>query len=139
MSDDAILLAYDDSEPAQRALHRAAALAKAFGSKLIVTSVAPVSTPAGGRSIGADPVETSADHLAELAGARAYLEGEGLAADYIEGLGHPAEAIVEAARQRSAGLIVVGARDLSMVQRLLGQSVSDAVSHHARCDVLIVH
>jgi nucleotide-binding universal stress UspA family protein len=139
MSDDAILLAYDDSEPAQRALHRAAALAKAFGSTLIVTSVAPVSTPAGGRSIGADPVETGADHLAELAGARAYLETEGVSAQFIEALGHPAEAIVEAARQRSAGLIVIGARDLSMIQRVLGQSVSDAVSHHARCDVLIVH
>jgi nucleotide-binding universal stress UspA family protein len=139
MSDDAILLAYDDSEPAQRALRRAAALAKAFGSKLIVTSVAPVSTPAGGRSIGADPVETGADHLAELAGARAYLEGEGLSAQFVEALGHPADAIVEAARQHSADLIVIGARDLSMVQRLLGQSVSDAVSHHARCDVLIVH
>jgi nucleotide-binding universal stress UspA family protein len=139
VSDDAILLAYDDSEPAQRALRRAAALAKAFGSTLIVTSVAPVSTPAGGRSIGADPVETSADHLAELGAARAYLEGEGISAQFVEALGHPAEAIVEAARQQSANLIVIGARDLSLVQRLLGQSVSDAVSHHARCDVLVVH
>jgi nucleotide-binding universal stress UspA family protein len=139
MSDDAILLAYDDSDPAQRALRRAAALAKVFGSKLVVTSVAPVSTPAGGRSLGADPVQTGADHLAELADARAYLEGEGIGAEYIEALGHPADSILAAAQQSGAGLIVLGARHLSLAQRLLGQSVSDDVSHHAPCDVLIVH
>lgn len=139
MSDDAILLAYDDSEPAQRALHRAAALAGAFGSRLVVTSVAPVSTPAGGRSLGADPVQTGADHLAELAGARAYLEQQGVHAEYVEALGHPADSILEAARERGAGLIVLGSRHLSLVQRMFGQSVSDAVSHGASCDVLIVH
>jgi nucleotide-binding universal stress UspA family protein len=139
MSDAAILVAYDDSEPAQRALRRAASLAKAFGSKLVVASVAPVSTAASGRSVGADPTDTSADHLAELAVARTYLTGEGVSAEFIEALGHPADAILDAAHERSADLIVVGSRHLSMVQRLLGQSVSDAVSHGARCDVLIVH
>ena len=43
------------------------------------------------------------------------------------------------ARERSADLIVIGSRELSTLHRLLGQSVSDAVSHGARCDVLIVH
>ena len=134
-----ILVGYDESEPSQRALERAASLAKAFEATLIVTSVAPVTVPASGRSIGTDPVETSAEHRQELADARAYLEGEGLTAHYIEAVGHEAESILAAARERSADMIVVGSRELSKLQRLLGQSVSDAVAHGAHCDVLIVH
>jgi nucleotide-binding universal stress UspA family protein len=134
-----IVVGYDETEAARRALERAATLAKAFESKLVVTSVAPVTITTTGRSIGADPVETAAEHRQELADARTYLEGEGLTADYVEAVGHEAESILEVARERSADMIVVGSRELTMLHRLLGQSVSDAVSHGARCDVLIVH
>jgi nucleotide-binding universal stress UspA family protein len=134
-----ILVGYDESDASRRALERAATLAKALNARLVVTSVAPVTTTAVGRSIGADPVDTAADHLAELAHARTYLDGEGLSADYIEAVGHEAESILAAARDRSADMIVVGSRELSVLQRLLGQSVSDAVAHGASCDVLIVH
>jgi nucleotide-binding universal stress UspA family protein len=134
-----ILIGYDETDPSRRALERAASLAKAFEAKLVVTSVAPVTAPASARSIGTDPVDTAADHRAELHDAHVYLESQGVTADYIEAVGHEAGSILEAARQRSADMIVVGSRELSHLQRLLGQSVSDAVSHGARCDVLIVH
>lgn len=134
-----IAVGVDESEVSRRALERAATLAAALDARLMVTSVAPVATSAGGRSIGADPTEPSADHLAELAQARAYLDARGLTAEYVEAVGHEAEAILAAAREHSADMIVVGARELSALQRLLGQSVSDAVTHGARCDVLIVH
>ncbi len=134
-----ILVGYDEAEESRRALERAATLAKALHAQLVVTSVAPVTVPASGRSIGTDPVETAAEHRHELADARAYLEGEGLIAHYIEAVGHEAESILAAARERSADMIVVGSRELSKLQRLLGQSVSDAVAHGAHCDVLIVH
>jgi nucleotide-binding universal stress UspA family protein len=136
---ETIVIGYDDGEAAKRALERAAMLAKQFSSKLVVTSVAPVSTPATARSMGPDPTETAADHDAQLAAARSYLQTQGLEADYVEALGHPGDAIVATAADRGADLIVVGTRELGTVQRLLGMSVSDAVAHHAHCDVLIVH
>jgi nucleotide-binding universal stress UspA family protein len=134
-----IVLAYDETDESRRALERAATLAKAMQSKLVVTSVAPVTITTTGRSIGADPVEPAGEHRQELSEARAYLEGEGLTAQYVEAVGHEAESILAAAREHSADMIVVGSRELSRLQRLLGQSVSDAVAHGARCDVLIVH
>jgi nucleotide-binding universal stress UspA family protein len=133
-----ILVGYDDSEVAGRALQRAATLAKAMGAALVVTSVAPVTETAGGRSLGADPVEPASEHLAELACARNQLEQMGVAASYIEAVGHEGDALIAAAKDRGADLIVVGSGHTSLVGRLFGQSVPDTVAHHASCDVLIV-
>ena len=133
-----ILVAYDDSEAAGRALERAATLAQALGSKLVVTSVAPVTETAVGRSLGADPVEPASDHLAELACARNQLEQMGIAASYIEAVGHEGDSLIAAAKDRGADLIVVGSGHPTVVGRLLGHTVSDTVAHRAPCDVLIV-
>jgi nucleotide-binding universal stress UspA family protein len=134
-----IVLGYDDTEPSQRALERAAELAKALSADLAVVSVAPLG-PGGVRSAGGvDSVDSPAKHAAELGRAREYLEGQAVTAVYQEIVGEPADAIVEFAGQRNADLIIVGTRDHSMLGRLLGQSVSETVSHHAHSDVLIVH
>jgi nucleotide-binding universal stress UspA family protein len=134
-----IVVAVDESAPAQRALERAAALAKALDSSLVVTTVVPVATPAAPRSIGTDPVEGEAEHRAELAAAHRYLDGQSLSADYVEAVGHEGESILAVARERSADLIVIGASEPSLMVRLLGSAVSDTVAHRAPCDVLIVH
>jgi nucleotide-binding universal stress UspA family protein len=139
MAMQTILVGYDDSETAGRALERAATLAKALGGALIVTSVAPVTETTVGRSLGADPVEPASDHLAELACARNQLEQLGVAASYIEAVGHEGEALLAAAADRGADLIVVGAAHASVIGRIFGGSVPDTVVHRAQCDVLIVH
>jgi nucleotide-binding universal stress UspA family protein len=133
-----ILVGYDDSDTAGRALERAATLATALGAALIVTSVAPVTETAGGRSLGADPVQPASQHLAELHAARVYLDGQGLTATYIEAVGHEGGALVAAANETGADLIVVGAAHASLIGRMFGGSVPDTVAHHASCDVLIV-
>ncbi len=52
--------------------------------------------------------------------------------------GHPAEEIWRAASEPGVDLVVVGARGLGPVKRLLLGSVSEAMVHHAPCPVLVV-
>jgi nucleotide-binding universal stress UspA family protein len=134
-----IVLGYDESDPAKRALERAAQLAKAFQSQLIVTSVAPITTNIGRSAGPIDSTDPPSAHVEELKHARDYLEREGLKADYVAAIGHPAETIAQLAEERNADLVVMGTREISVVARLLGQSVSDSVAHKVHCDVLIVH
>jgi nucleotide-binding universal stress UspA family protein len=133
-----IVVGYDETEPANRALDRAAELAEAFSAKLIVTSVAPVlvSTRASG---AIDPTDPPEQHVAELAHAADRLRGRTVDAEYQAAVGEPAETIVQLAEERHADMIVVGTREPGVLERLLGQSVSQSVSRHAHCDVLIVH
>jgi nucleotide-binding universal stress UspA family protein len=134
-----ILVGYDDTEASQRALDRGIELAKAFGAELLVTSVAPI-LEAAGRSAGPlDPTDMPERHREELEKAQSRAADAGVATQLVLAVGHPAEVIVDVARDKGADMIVVGTRELSFYQRVLGQSTSDAVSHRARCDVLIVH
>jgi nucleotide-binding universal stress UspA family protein len=132
-----IVVGYDESETAKRALERAGQLAKAFDATLIVASVAPVMTNIGRSAGPVDPTDTPTEHVEELHHARTYLDGEGVNADYVAGLGHPAETLAELANERDADLIVVGHHHTG-ISRLLGQSVSDSVTHRVHCDVLLV-
>jgi nucleotide-binding universal stress UspA family protein len=75
----------------------------------------------------------------ELHQARTRLRELGVEPELVEAVGEIAEAIVEVAERHVADLIIVGTRELSHVERLLGHSVSEGVQRMARCDVLIVH
>ena len=132
-----IVVGYDETEPAQRALARAADLAEAFGSRIIVTSVAPVLV--GSHEMGPiDPSDPPEHHREELEHARAFLSGRGLEAELRLATGDPADAIVELADEVGADLIVVGTREPKLVSHVLGLSVSGTVKRKAHCDVLIV-
>jgi nucleotide-binding universal stress UspA family protein len=133
-----IILGYDDSDAAKRALERAAELAKAFVAELIVASIAPIVTSIGRSAGPVDTTDPPSEHVEELKHAQSYLEQQGVTADYLSGLGHPADTIAELAKEREADLIVVGHHH-SAIGRLLGQSVSDSVAHKVRCDVLLVY
>ena len=124
-----ILLAYNDTEASNRALERAAALSKLYEARLVVTSITPfVVGPAPDMSPGP-----------ELHRADGLLRELGFEAELVEAIGEIASAVVEVAETHDAGLIVIGTREPSQVERMLGHSVSEQVQRMAHCDVLIVH
>jgi nucleotide-binding universal stress UspA family protein len=135
-----ILVAYDDTEPSRRALDRAATLAVAFGSRVLVTSIAPLhySSPRLTLTVK-ERGQGIAAREEDMQQAQAILQERGVAAESLAARGEPATAIARLAEEHDVDLIVVGTRVPGAVQRLLGHSVSQGVSRKARCDVLIVH
>jgi nucleotide-binding universal stress UspA family protein len=72
------VVGYDQTPGSQRALERAATLARGLGAKLVVTSVAPLMVSIGRSAGPTDPTDTPEMHAQELKAAQQYLEGQGI-------------------------------------------------------------
>lgn len=141
-----ILLASDGSEYALRAAQAAAELAKALGASVtllhVFTMPAVQMTVPGAPGVDMDPgafstyVEQVQDAVAKRTGR--VLDEAGVQYNTLLEAGHPAEVIIRIAEDDGYDLIVMGSRGLSAIQSFLLGSVSDKVSHHAHCPVLIV-
>jgi nucleotide-binding universal stress UspA family protein len=147
---ETILVGYDGTRPAEQALTRAGELARAFGSRVVVVSVAaPEPVTSTGGAFGLLPYYyPSAEANVQADEAVWKLHRDRVEALFAElgvpvefaGLSGPAvEEIVDTARDRDVDLIVVGTREPGFLERLVGGSVSQGVARRARCDVLIVH
>ena len=154
-ADPHILIAYDGSDTARRAVHEAA---KLFGScqALVVTVWEPAlayetEMPMAGLDMPAVPVDIegareleeelherarrTAQAGAELAQSLG-LQAKGLAiADEV----HVADTIVGLAQKRGVDAIVVGSRGLKGLRARLEGSTSNAVLKNALCPVVVVH
>src|SRR5437016_3649455 len=117
-----IVVGYDGSDEARRALDRAAELAEAFGSELVVASVlTPVDQLPVGEAVAmplaplATPIvdpEAEAERWEQIAeDARSRLAARGLVAEIIRPAGDAAGEIVRVAEERGADLIVVGTHE----------------------------
>jgi nucleotide-binding universal stress UspA family protein len=134
-----IVVGYDDTDPAKRALARAAEFAEAFKANVVVTSVAGVLVPSPHGIGGIDPVDSLQLHEEQLAHAKSYLAERNIDAKLLPAAGDPAQAIVQAAEHENADLIIVGTREPGFLDRILDPSVSAGVARKSHCDVLIVH
>ena len=130
-----IVLGYDGSESAQRALERAAALADREAKITVVGAVHTIASKVG---VTYDSVEEE-DQTRHLAEAKARLSELGVESRTLEGKGDPARIIVTQAEDEGADLIVVGSEGKNLVERILSGSVSSGVVHRAKTDVLVVH
>jgi nucleotide-binding universal stress UspA family protein len=142
-----VLVGYDDSEAAARALARATVEARSRSAPLVVLAVLELPLDprdahqfgtAGDGTPVTGPFPEPPEITEILATARTQIEGAGVRADYVWAPGEPARLIVDVARERGADAIVVGHHHHSMLGRLFGTDVAADVQRHAECEVLVV-
>ena len=135
-----IIVPFDGSKGAVKALKTAGELAKRDRAKLLVTYVReslPVPTVPSDSLLMLDRHMEEVARL-ELKKAEHILEKVGVSAEVLVLTGHPADEIVGLAEKSRADLIVMGSRGLSGIDRFLLGSVSESVMRHARCAVMVV-
>jgi len=132
-----ILIGFDDSEVAERALDRGIEEAQASGDGLVVLAVLDMPfDPEGPQSFGSLTGEAQMIPLLEppeigpiFAKARTRVDGAGLEAEYVWAAGNVSEKITSAARDHGARLVVLGAHHHGFLGRLLGNDVAGEVTH----------
>ena len=133
-----ILLAYDGSESAKKALDAALDLARKYQAELYVLTVAQ--PPDFSEDVETEAiVENSRGyHERILTPVKDLVAASGVKAQFEVAVGHPAEQIIYHADRYQADLIVLGHRGKSLFRRLLLGSVSKQVVQYADRTVLVV-
>jgi len=133
-----IVVGYDGSEPARRALDRVVELATGKPDVAVTVVTASPAPPFGPAVLGDPDAEPAAELKGTLAEAKQLLGERGVAAHTVDAIGDPTSAILQAAERVGADLVVVGTRGRNVLARALLGSVSTQVIHQASCDVLLV-
>lgn len=131
-----ILVAYDGSESAKRALEEAARLAHAGGTVTVVSVAEEL--PQFGRAAAMLLPEEHDERRCELREAKTVLAERRVKAKVVERRGDAATMILDEAEKEGVELIVMGTRGLGSGKRWLLGSVSTKVLHHAPSNVLVV-
>jgi nucleotide-binding universal stress UspA family protein len=130
-----MIVAYDGSEAARRALERAARLA-GRGSVVDVVNVIPAQSVSSRLVTITDEQDRVQQQLLREAGA--VLARSGVRANLIPAAGDPATEILSAADASEADVIVVGRRRKLRARRLR-EPLSTRLSRRTSRDVLVVH
>ncbi|MBP7937875.1 MAG: universal stress protein [Phycisphaerae bacterium] len=133
-----ILVGYDASESAERAVRFAIELAKQLHATIRVAAFPRRSGPPSALEM-TGLLESAMERLERgLVSLRDSAGTEGVLLDVKILTGRPAEAVTREATQQNADLIVLGREGRSCIERWLSRSVAERVSSHAPCDVTIV-
>ena len=116
-----ILVGTDGSKTAGQAVGRAVEMARLTGSSLTILSVGP---PDKALALAQAAADAHADSGVEI--------------DVRAREGDPAKALLEAAEEQGAGLLVVGSQGMTGARHVMG-SVPNTISHKTPCHLLIVH
>lgn len=135
-----ILVGFDGSESAQRALSSALDLAVEMGSEVLaITVVPPPEFSELEGEVDAAVAEANGPLAQRIRWAKKQAAKAGAKFTIRKQLGHPAESLVRVAEEEKCDLIVLGRRGHSRVRHWLLGSTTDRVVDHAYCTVMIVH
>jgi len=125
-----ILVAVDGSESSKRALRDTVHFASKFKANITLLNVQ--------QSLSFDLKPEFSKEIGQSILSDVASEIKGVKLDKKLEFGNPAETIINVADKGKYDMIVVGKRGMSTVKRFFLGSISDDVSHHAKCSVLIV-
>jgi nucleotide-binding universal stress UspA family protein len=135
-----VLVPVDGSKGSIKAAEFAANLVREAGGQIVLVYVydMPAATAMGLTAPMQAQLDDTKARIAQAAfdSAKKAMGGVEVAEHLVE-IGHPAEQIVEAAKQHGATQIVMGSRGLSPIKELLLGSVSERVVRSAHCPVTI--
>jgi len=135
-----IVVGIDGSPTAEKALERAVELACVSGARLhVVSAYEPAPARVSGAPAG-EEFQIGSDFKVDAVLQRALARNATRELDVEQHApkGDPADGLIGVARDSGADLIVMGSVGMRGRKRIFG-SVPNKVSHHAPCDVLIVH
>jgi nucleotide-binding universal stress UspA family protein len=136
-----ILVPFDFSETAERALSWAADLQHSTGGPAITIVHAISSRPAGTQELPLEMLLPNANETAELERTmvEAALRREAIAIARVRiGASPIGDLILDAAKSAGAELIVMGSHGRTGIKRLVLGSVAEHVLRHAQCPVVTV-
>ncbi|MCA1702512.1 MAG: universal stress protein [Actinobacteria bacterium] len=135
-----IVLGYDDSPGARRALDVAIQLAQLHHAQLIAVAV-QAHLPHYGATVG----EVEEERVVEeqtcrrwLTTAHATADEHGITLRTEIRAGHPAQELVRAVQAHNADLLIIGHSGHSAIWGRFIGTTADKAAHHANCSVLIV-
>lgn len=134
---DKILVPVDGSNYSILALREAIRIVKNGGGEITVVYVCSESSE--GSSFVMPKLSFGCDTESILAEAERVAKSDGVAIRTLALKGDAVKQIVKAAAEGSFDLIVIGARGLSNLSRLVLGSVSQGVIKNASCPVLVTH
>jgi nucleotide-binding universal stress UspA family protein len=133
-----LLVPVDGSKSADEAVRYACTVAEKFNSEMTLLCVIPPPIILGVEAgiIDYRPLEESGRKVLE--NTKKIVDSTALRASTRLETGQVADTIINVAKEEGSDLIVIGSRGLTGAKRFLLGSVSNSVSHHAPCPVLIV-
>lgn len=133
-----ILVPIDGSENSEKGLRYACELASKVGATITVLHIVTIPYTGESAVFHIEPLEDAGKMILERA--KNLLKEKCAGAHFVlkEGSGNPGHEIVKFAEEENISLIVMSAKGHSALAHLLLGSVSDMVSKHAPCPILIV-